>query len=63
MVKNLPAKAGDTGDLGSVPGWGSSPGEGHGNTLQYFCLENLMDRRPWRATVNGVSKSWTQLSD
>ena len=46
MVKNLPAKAGDTGDLGSGPGWGRSPGEGHGNPLQYFCLENLMHRDP-----------------
>ena len=63
MVKNLPAKAGDTGDLGSGPGWGRSPGEGHGNPLQYFCLGESHAQRPWRATVNGVSKSWTQLSD
>ena len=63
MVKDLPASAGDTGDLGSVPGWGRSPGEGHGNPLQYFCLENLMFRRAWRATVYGVSKNRTQRSD
>ena len=44
MVKNLPAKARDTEDVGSIPGLGRSPGEGHGNPLQYFCLENPMDR-------------------
>ena len=44
MVKNLPAKAGDTGDVGSVPGLGRSPGAGNGNPLQYSCLENPMDR-------------------
>ena len=63
MVNNLPASAGDTGDLGSIPGLGRSPGEGHGNPLQYFCLENPMDRRAWRVTVHGDAKSWTQLSD
>ena len=56
MVKNLPTNAGDTGDLGSVPGWGRSPGEGHGNPLQYFHLENLVDRRAWQATVYGGLK-------
>ena len=40
-----------------------SPGEGNGNPLQYSCLENPMDREAWRATVHGVAKSWTQLSD
>ena len=44
MVKNPLANAGDTGDLGSVPGLGKSPGEGNGNSLQYSCLENPMDR-------------------
>ena len=50
-------------DLGSIPGSGRSPGEGHGNSLQYACLENPKDRGAWRATVHGVTKSWTQLSD
>ena len=44
MVKNLPADAGDAGDLGSIPGLGKSPGGGHGNPLHYSCLENLMDK-------------------
>ena len=48
-----------TGDPGSIPGSGRSPGEGNGYTLQYSCLENSMDRETWRATVCGVSKSWT----
>ena len=47
------------GDLGSVPGFGRSPGGGHGNTLQYSCLENPMDRGAWWATVHGVTKSQT----
>ena len=50
-------------DPGSVPGLGRSPVEGNGNPLQYSCLENSMDRRAWRATVHGVAKSQTQLSD
>ena len=50
-------------DLGSIPGLGRSPGEGNGNPLQYSCLENPMDRGPWQATVHGVTKSRTQLSD
>ena len=48
MVKNLPVNAGDS---GLIPGLGRSPGEGHGNPLQYSCLENPMDRGAWRATV------------
>ena len=44
VVKNPSANAGDIGDAGSIPGWGKSPGGGHENFLQYFCLENLMDR-------------------
>ena len=51
------------GDQGSVPGLGSSSGEGNGNPLQYSCLENSMDREAWRATVCGVTKSRTRLSD
>ena len=50
-------------DLGSNPRSGRSPGEGNGNPLQYSCLENPMDRGAWRATVHGVAKSQTQLSD
>ena len=46
VVKNPPANAGDVRDTGSVPGWGRSPGGGHGNPLQYSCLENPMERRP-----------------
>ena len=45
--------------VGSTPGLGKSPGEGHGNSLQYSCLENPMDRGAWRATVHGVAKSQT----
>ena len=46
-----------------IPGLGEFPGEGNGNPLQYFCLENTMDKGAWWATVQGVTKSWTQLSD
>ena len=56
MVKNPPANAGD---VGSVPGWERSPGEGNGNPLQYSCLGNLMDEGAWWATVHGVTKSRT----
>ena len=47
MVKNLPVNAGDAGDAGSIPGSGRSLGVGNGNPLQYFCLENSMDRGAW----------------
>ena len=47
----------NAGDLGSITGLGRSPGEGNGNPLQYSCLEDLMDRRTWWATVHGVAKS------
>ena len=63
VVKNLPANAGDTGDLVLIPGSGRYPGERNGNPLQYSCLENPMDRGASQATVYGVAKSWTQLSD
>ena len=53
----------NAGDLGSIPGLGRSPGVGHGNPLQYSCLENHMDRGAWQATVHGVTKSQTRLSD
>ena len=55
--------ASNTGDLGSIPGLGRSPGEGNGNRLQYSCLENPMDGEAWWATVHGVVKSQTRLSD
>ena len=57
------ASARNAGDLGSMPGWGRSPGEGNGNPLQYSCLENPMDGEAWWATVHGVAKSQTRLSD
>ena len=57
------ASACNAGDLGSIPGSGRSPGEGNGNPLQYSCLENPMDGGAWWATVHGVAKSWTRLSD
>ena len=61
--KNPPASAGDTTDAASIPGPGRYPGGGHGNPLQYSCLENPMDRGAWWATVPGVAKSQTGLSD
>ena len=63
MVKNLPANARATGDVGSILGLGRSSGEGNGNPVQYSCLENPMDGGAWWATVHGVAKSRTQLSD
>ena len=60
VVKNPPANAGD---MGSIPGSGRSPEEGNGDPLQYSCLGNPMDRRAWHATVHGLQKSQTQLSD
>ena len=62
VVKKLPANAGDVRDTGSIPGLGRSPGEGHGNPLQYSCLENPMDRGAWQGIVNGVAQSQTQLN-
>ena len=57
------SSAWNAGDLGSIPGSGRSPGEGNGNPLQYSCLENPMEGGAWWATVHGVVKSRTQLSD
>ena len=57
MVKNLPAYAGDTGDMGSTPGFGRSPGEGNGNPLQFSCLESHMDGGAWPATVHSIAES------
>ena len=59
MVKNPPVNAGD---MGSIPGLGRSPGEGHGNIFQCSCLENPMDREAWQAIVHGVAKSQTLLN-
>ena len=53
----------NAGDPGSICGLGRSPGDGHGYPLQYSCLENSMDRGAWWATVHGVTKRWTRLSD
>ena len=58
-VKNLPANAGDIRDAGLISGLERFPGGGHGNPLQYSCLENPMDRGTWRATVHGVAKNQT----
>ena len=57
------ASACNAGDLGLIPGSGRSPGEENGNPLQYSCLENPMDGGAWRATVHGVARSQTRLSD
>ena len=61
VVKNPPANAGDIRDTSSIPGLGRSSGAGRGNTLQYSCLQNPMDRGAWQATVPRIAKSWTQL--
>ena len=61
MVKNAPANAGASGDMGLIPGLGRSPGGGNGNSLQYSSLENPIDREVWWATVHRVAKSQTQL--
>ena len=53
VIKNLSVNAGDP---GLIPGLGRSPGEGNGNPLQYFCLENPMDRGSWQVTVHGVTR-------
>ena len=60
LVKKYPFNAGDA---GLSPDSGRSPGGGSGTPFQYFCLKNLMDRKAWQATVHGVAKSQTQLSD
>ena len=57
------ASASNMGDPGLISGSGRSPGEGNGNPLQYSCLENPMDGEAWWATVHGVAKSQTRLSD
>ena len=62
VVKNLPANAEDIRDTGSIPGLERSPGGGHGNPLQYSCLENSIDKGAWQAAVHSMAKSQTQLS-
>jgi len=61
VVKDLPANGGDVRGGGSISGLGRSPGGEHGNPLQYYCLENPMDRGAWWATVHAVTKSRTRL--
>ena len=63
MVKNPPAKAGDTRDVGLISGLGRSPGVENGNLLQYSCLENSTDRGAWQATVPRAAESQTRLND
>ena len=62
MGKETACYAGGTGDTGSIPGLGRSPGEGHGNPLQYFCLENPMDGGAWRTMVTKSRTGLKQLS-
>ena len=59
VVKNPPANAADIRDMGSIPGLGRYPEGGHGNLLQYSCLDNPVDRGAWQTTVHEVTKSWT----
>ena len=63
VVKNLLASAGDIRDMGLIPGSGRSPGGEDGSPLQYSCLKNPMDRGAWWATVHGVAKGCTRLSN
>ena len=63
VCKEFACNAGDAGDSGLMPGLGRSPGGGHGNPLQYSCLENRMDRRTWRTTVHRVTKSQTVTTE
>ena len=62
VVKNPPADVGDVRDMGSIPGLERPLGGGHGNLLQYSCLEKPMDRGTWGTTVHRIAKSWTRLN-
>ena len=57
VIKSPPATEGDVRDMGLIPGSGRFPGKGHGNPIQYSCLENPMDRGAWRATVRSIAES------
>ena len=59
MGKEPACNVGDDRDMGSITELGRTPGEGHGNQLQYFCLENPVDRGAWWVTVHRVAQSWT----
>ena len=64
VVKNLPANARDAGHVGSIPGWGGSPGGENGSPLQYSCLRNPMDKGAWQAKVHGVARirhTWAHI--
>ena len=63
MVKESTCNAGAAEDMGSIPELGRFHGEGNGSPLQYYFLENSMDRGAWQAMVSGVAKSWTQLNN
>ena len=63
VLKNLPTKAGDVRDASLIPGLGRSPAGGHGNPLQYSCLENSMERGNWQDIVHGVTNSQTRLNN
>ena len=62
MVKNPPANVGNLRDISSIPGLGRSLGEGNGYTLQYFCLENPLDREAWQSAVHGVARTVHDLA-
>ena len=63
VVKKPPDNAGHAREMGLIPGLGRSPGARNGNPFQYSYLKNSMDRGAWRASVPGVAKSWTRLSN
>ena len=63
VVKNLPADIRDPGEAGSIPGSGRSPGGEHGNSLQYSCLENPMERGAWQAIVHGVGSKESDTTE
>ena len=63
VAQTVKVSAYKAGDPGLIPGSGRSSGEGNGNPLQYSCLENPMNGGAWQATVHGVAKSWTRLSN